>query len=185
MCAYPRIAPVYIKIMMYPSFQNLHKYLRLTPDLRETMPESANSRKPICRPGTTGTVILFRNFANDFWNFANDFLTQTFRSRNTPKKMKDIIWIGVFEMRRWEIERNITRYWFSVTLSLTYKYIYVGQWPMFCGTVILPYMFNTIWWTSLILWQVALALDIGSNMGHYILWLSDFKSFTYFCLLWC
>lgn len=85
MCAYPPIAPVYIKIMMYPSFQNLHKYLRLTPDLRETMPESANSRKPICRPGTTGTVILFRNFANHFWNFANDFLTQTFRSRNTPK----------------------------------------------------------------------------------------------------
>ena len=42
------------------------------------------------------------------------------------------------------------RYWFSVTLSLTYEY-YVGQWPIFCGTVILPYIFNTIWWTSLIL----------------------------------
>ena len=43
MCAYPPIAPVYIKIMMYLSFQNLHKYLRLTPDLRETMPESAKA----------------------------------------------------------------------------------------------------------------------------------------------
>ena len=103
------------QVSRYISFREVsvslqpYKYLRLTPDLRETMPESANSRKPICRHGTTGTVILFRNFANDFWNFANDFLTQTFRSRNTPKnKMKDIIWIGVFEIRRWEIERNIT-----------------------------------------------------------------------------
>ena len=47
------------------------------------------------------------------------------------------------------------RYWFSVTLSLTYKYIYVSQWPIFCGTVILPYIFNTI------------SLDIGSDMGRW------------------
>ena len=36
------------------------------------------------------------------------------------------------------------------------KYIYVGQWPIFCGTVIRPYIFNTIWWTSLILWILVL-----------------------------
>ena len=32
----------------------------------------------------------------------------------------------------------------------------VCQWPIFCVTVILPYMFNTISWTSLILWILVL-----------------------------
>ena len=35
--------------------------------------------------------------------------------------------------------------------------IYVGQWPIFCGTLIRPYIFNTIWWASL----------IGSNMDQW------------------
>ena len=41
-----------------------------------------------------------------------------------------------------------------MTLTLTSRYIkYVGQWPnVFCITVILPCILNTIWWTSLILW---------------------------------
>ena len=40
--------------------------------------------------------------------------------------------------------------------------IYVGEWPIFCGTVILPYIFNTIFWTSLILWILVLiwAIDL-------------------------
>ena len=50
--------------------------------------------------------------------------------------------------------------------------ICLGQWPIFCGTVILPYIFNTIWWTSLSLWILVLKC---------ISWLSDFESFTYFC----
>ena len=56
------------------------------------------------------------------------------------------------------------RYWFSVTLSLTYKYICrsvtyflwyrdsaIGQWPIFHGPVILPYILKTVWWTSVII----------------------------------
>ena len=43
------------------------------------------------------------------------------------------------------------RYWFSATLSWPTN-IYVGQWSIFHGTVIMPYIFNTIWWTSRILW---------------------------------
>ena len=53
------------------------------------------------------------------------------------------------------------RFWFSVTLSLTYKYI---CWSV---TFILWYSdcalyFNTIWWTSLILWLLVLiwAIDL-------------------------
>ena len=52
--------------------------------------------------------------------------------------------------------------------------IYVGQWPIFCGTVILPYIFNTIWWTSLILWILVLIYGPLTCIS----WLSDFESFT-------
>ena len=35
-------------------------------------------------------------------------------------------------------------------------------WPIFCGTVILPYIFTTIWWTHVILWILVLiwAIDL-------------------------
>ena len=56
--------------------------------------------------------------------------------------------------------------------------IYVGQWSIFLGTVILPYIFNTVWWTCLIPWILVLIWAIC------ISWLSDFESFTCFCLLW-
>ena len=40
--------------------------------------------------------------------------------------------------------------------------IYVGQWSIFLGTVILPYIFNTVWWTCLIPWILVLiwAIDL-------------------------
>ena len=59
--------------------------------------------------------------------------------------------------------RNVDwRYWFSVTLSLTYKYVcrsvtYISWYTV---TLILPYIFNTIWWTSLIL-CILVQCDMG------------------------
>ena len=62
-------------------------------------------------------------------------------------------WFWLISWRRFNGEMLDWRYWFSVTLSLTNKYI--------CRSVtyILWYsdsvfIFNTIWWTSLILWIV-------------------------------
>ena len=52
--------------------------------------------------------------------------------------------------------------------------ICVGQWPIFHFTVILPYILDTIWWTSLILWILGPMTCIS--------WFSDFELFTYFCL---
>ena len=77
-------------------------------------------------------------------------------------------WFWLISWRRFDGGMLDWRYWFIVTLS-----IYVGQWPIFCGTVSLPYIFNTIWWTSLILWILPLTCTS---------WLSVFESFTYFCL---
>ena len=71
-------------------------------------------------------------------------------------------WFWLLSLRRFDGGMLDWRYWFNVTLSLTCKYIYIGQWHIFCGTVILPYIFNTIWWAVLILWILVLiwAIDL-------------------------
>ena len=42
------------------------------------------------------------------------------------------------------------RYWFNVNKHWT-ETIYVGQWPIFHGPVILPYIIRTLWWTNVII----------------------------------
>ena len=42
------------------------------------------------------------------------------------------------------------RYWFSATQHWP-ETIYLGQWPIFHGPVILPYVLKTIWWTNVII----------------------------------
>ena len=72
-------------------------------------------------------------------------------------------WFWLISWRRFDGGMLGWRFWFSVTLSLTYNYIgYTGQLPIFCGTEILPYIFNTIWLTRLILWLLVLiwAIDL-------------------------
>ena len=43
------------------------------------------------------------------------------------------------------------RYWFSMMQTLTWNYIYIGQWLIIHGPVILPYILKTIWWTNVII----------------------------------
>ena len=56
------------------------------------------------------------------------------------------------------------RYWFSVSLTPTNTCIYVVQWPIFFGTVILPYYFQYY------LMNKPHSLDIGSDI---FLWATD------------
>ena len=76
-------------------------------------------------------------------------------------------WFWLTSWRRFDGGMLDWRFWFSVTLSLTFKYI-CSQWPIFCGTVILPFIFSTIWWTSLILW--ILVLLWATDMYFMIKW---------------
>ena len=73
------------------------------------------------------------------------------------------------------------RYWFSVTLSLTYNYICRSVthilWLQQCFCLIFSILsdeqasfFGYWFWYGLLI---------------YFSWLSDFESFTYFCLYWC
>ena len=63
-------------------------------------------------------------------------------------------WFSLISWRLFDGEMLYWRYWFSATLSLTYKYIFHGT--------VMPYIFNTIWWTSLILWIL-----VQCDMGHW------------------
>ena len=62
------------------------------------------------------------------------------------------------------------KYWFSVMQTLTWNY-YVGQWPIFHGPVILPYILKTIWWTNVIT-GILDPCDVKWKVT-YISWSSD------------
>ena len=70
------------------------------------------------------------------------------------------------------------RYWFSVTLSLTYKYICTCR----SVTYILWYSDSALY-VQYYFMNKPYSLDIGSDMGHWLVFHdSNFESFTYFCL---
>ena len=57
--------------------------------------------------------------------------------------------------------------------------IYVGQWPIFCGPVILLYILKTVWWWNIIfriMDQCETKTGLINRCGSvtYILWSSDF-----------
>ena len=62
------------------------------------------------------------------------------------------------------------------------EFMYIGQWPIFHGLVILPYILKTIWWTNAILgyrfyvMQRFISLNVCGSVTH-ISWSSDFVSY--------
>ena len=65
--------------------------------------------------------------------------------------------------------------------------IYLGQWPIFHGPVILPYIFKTIWWMKIILdimdqWHKDWPHKIYRSVT-YISWSSDFALYLENCLM--
>ena len=59
--------------------------------------------------------------------------------------------------------------------------VYVGHWPIFCGRMILPYIFMTIWWTSLILWILVLIWAIDLYFMIKWFWISYLFLSTVVC----
>ena len=58
-------------------------------------------------------------------------------------------WFGLIS---WRLFDGLMLYWrYSVWHKYWTETIYVGQWPIFHGPVILPYILKTIWWTKIII----------------------------------
>ena len=83
-------------------------------------------------------------------------------------------------------------WWINVVLEILIQcdtnieqklYRYVGQWPIFHGPVILPYILKTIWWTNVII-EI---LDPCDAKIYQIkcMWVSDLHFMVqWFCLFW-
>ena len=73
------------------------------------------------------------------------------------------------------------RYWFSVTQTLN-KTIYVGQWPVRHGSVILPCILKAIWWTNVI---IGILEPYDAKIYHIkCMWVSDLHFMVqWFCLI--
>ena len=108
-------------------------------------------------------------------------MTQPFLSRNEGQSdlyfMVD--WLCLISWRLFDGWIIILGKMVSVTQKLTHK-IYVGQWLIFHGPVVLPYIFKTIWWMKIILWIMDLC-DTKIDLIKYIyIYVGD----LYFVVQW-
>ena len=88
-----------------------------------------------------------------------------------------------------------TSWWMNIILSWyvgsvghkhwpEFMYMYVDQWPIFHGPVILPYILKTVWWTKVII-GILVPCDAKIDLIK-CMWVSDLHFMVqWFCLISC
>ena len=91
-------------------------------------------------------------------------------------------------MEEWFCHILKTTWWINVVLEILIQCehwtetIYVGQWPIFHGPVILPYILKTIWWTNFI---IGILDPCDAKIYHIkCMWVGDLHFMVqWFCLI--